>query len=846
MKIHFGRGVFSLHLLRYKDLSRFSQLGRLLLCACVTALIAGCNAEAGADLDAQQPWEVRNFNSDWFYLPDEIAHNGDRNLPAFPGADSPAWEKVTLPHTWNATDTVDATPGYRRAASWYAKTFTADAGSRYRMHFESANMVAEVFVNGQKVGEHVGGYVGFDVELTEALKRNSTNEVLVRVSNEYDRNLIPSQKADFFLFGGLTRDVWLQRLPETFIQRVAVSTPQVSHTAAQTQVSVSLDRGNASAPLTLDVRLLDGDKQEIQRTSTEISASSSDDAPVHIDLAQLDNPQLWSPDTPHLYAVEVTLKDAAGQILHQKNEAFGYRWFEMRPNQGFFVNGEQVLIRGTHRHEEHAGIGPAMSNALHRNDMQQIKDMGANFVRLAHYPQDPEVYRAANELGLIVWDELPWCRGGKGGEVWEANTERLLREQIAQNYNHPSIAFWSLGNEMYWEEDFAGGGADEEVLPYLKHLNRVAKELDPSRMTTIRKYYPGADVVDAFSPSIWAGWYGGAYGQYAAALEDAMGKYPTFLHMEYGGSGHKGRHTETPLDERGIPDAQVSVTEAMNQAVVKSIAKDTDWNESYIVNLFDWHLSVSESTENFAGNAQWAFKDFGTPLRPENPLPYINQKGLTDRAGNPKDAYYVFASYWAKQPFCYIESHSWTVRYGPKAGRPVKVYCNTDSAELFLNGDSLGSKTRRPGQFPAHGLVWQVPFREGENQLRVVGKNRADGQSVEDGYRLTYYVGEPAKTEQVVLTASRTGNDTFLITAEAQDKQGRRATEFSDRGYFSVLNGGGQLQENQGTYTGSSTIEMANGMAAIEFIPGARPAVVEFRTQNIKGVYIDLPAAGDH
>ncbi|MBB5213028.1 glycoside hydrolase family 2 protein [Microbulbifer hydrolyticus] len=847
MEFQLGRGANPLHLLsQYNFSSHFNRIGKALLSFYLAALLAGCNAEAGSDQESQPSWEARNFNSDWLYLQDDVPHNGDRDLPAFPGADDQAWEKVTLPHTWNATDTVDATPGYRRAASWYAKTFTADTHSRYRMHFESANMVAEIFVNGKKMGEHVGGYVGFDVELTEALKRGETNEILVRVSNEYDRNLIPSQKADFFLFGGLTRDVWLQRLPEAFIQRVAVTTPEVSHSSAKTQVAIEIDRGNSSQSLDLGLRLLDPNKQEIHRANAPVSADSGNDTSVRIELPELKNPQLWSPDSPHLYTVEVTLKDVEGNIQHQQSEPFGYRWFEMRPNKGFFVNGERVLIRGTHRHEEHAGIGPAMSNAQHRNDMQQIKDMGANFVRLAHYPQDPEVYRAANELGLILWDELPWCRGGKGGEEWEANTERLLREQIAQNYNHPSIAFWSLGNEMYWEEDFAGGGSDEEVLPYLKHLNRVTKELDPSRMTTIRKYYPGAEVVDAFSPSIWAGWYGGAYGQYAAALEDAMSKYPTFLHMEYGGSGHKGRHTETPLDERGIPDAQVSVTEAMNQAVVKSIAKDSDWNESYIVNLFDWHLSVSESTENFAGNAQWAFKDFGTPLRPENPLPYINQKGLTDREGNPKDAYYVFASYWSKQPFCYIESHSWTVRYGPESGRPVKVYCNTDTAELYLNGKSLGSKERRPGDFPAHGLVWQVPFQKGENELRVVGKVGEDGKTVEDAYRLTYYVGEPAKTEQVVLTASRTAENTYLITAEAQDKQGRRATEFSDRGYFSVLNGGGQLQENQGTYTGSSTIEMANGIAAIEFVPGTRPAVVEFRTQNIKGVYIDLPAVDDH
>ncbi|WP_043319622.1 glycoside hydrolase family 2 TIM barrel-domain containing protein [Microbulbifer sp. HZ11] len=784
--------------------------------------------------------EQQLFNSDWEYLQDE------RLSP--PPLNAAGAMDVTLPHTWNATDTVDAQPGYRRGAGWYSKRFRiADNlpnGTRHKLYFEGANQKARVYLNGRMIGEHIGGYLGFTVELTEHLQPDADNLVQVRVSNEYDRNLIPSQKADFFIHGGLTRDVWLQQLPAEHIQSVAITTPNVSHESAQTKVRITLEKSSAASTndkaARLQLTLLDPAGKPVSSSETEIDGEQAE-----AELPLLQRPQLWSSGSPALYTLVTELQNANGKTLHQHRERFGYRWFEMRPNQGFFVNGERVLIRGTHRHEEHAGIGAAMSNDQHRADMQQIKQMGANFVRLAHYPQDPEIYRAADELGLILWDELPWCRGGMGGEMWKENTERLLRQQIEQNFNHPSIAFWSLGNEIYWEEDFPGGGDDAVVLPYLKHLNKVAKELDPQRMTTIRKYYPGAEVVDAFSPSIWAGWYGGAYGQYGAALEDAMGKYPAFLHMEYGGSSHRGRHTETPIDKNGIPDAQVSVTEAMNQAVVKSVAKDSDWNENYMVDLFDWHLSVSEGTENFAGNAQWAFKDFGTPLRPENPVPYINQKGLVDRAGNPKDAYYVFASYWADTPFCWIESHTWTVRFGPESGRPVKVYCNTDSAELFLNGKSLGRKKRKPGQFPAHGLVWQVPFMEGENTLRAVGTNTTGNKVAEDEYGLTYHIGEPGKTEKVVLSATRDASGDYLVTAEAQDKQGRRAIDFSERAYFSVLNGGGELVENQGTYVGSSIIEMANGLATIRFKPGNRPAIVEFRTQNTKGAYVELPAAED-
>ncbi|MBT8056153.1 MAG: glycoside hydrolase family 2 protein, partial [Gammaproteobacteria bacterium] len=744
-----------------------------------------------------------------------------------------------LPHTWNANDTVDAVPGYRRDASWYRKVLPPAADQRLVLYFEGANMETDVYVNGRLAGRHVGGYVGFEVEITDYLEPDDDNLVMVRVSNAYNPNLIPSQKSDFFIHGGITRDVWLKKLPDDYIQRVWIDTPEVSHERASTTVIVLVDSAAAdSAAMRLRASLLAPGGDTLGSKEVEVPGGSGAQT-VDLQFEPLDQPQLWSPDSPRLYQVVAELLGEDDTVTHRVSEQFGYRWFEMRPQQGFFVNGERLLIRGTHRHEEHAGLGAALSNKQHRKDMQMIKDLGANFVRLGHYPQDPEVYRAADELGLILWDELPWCRGGKGGAEWEQNTEALWRAQIAQNRNHPSIAFWSLGNEIYWEEDFPGGGASEVINPYLEKLNKLTKELDPSRLTTIRKYYPGAHIVDAFSPSIWAGWYGGSYGQYEQALKDSMQKYPTLLHMEYGGSSHVGRHTEDPIDKDGIPGGQVTVAEAMNQAVVKSVAKDSDWNENYIVDLFDWHLRVSESLPGFAGNAQWAFKDFGTPLRPENPIPYVNQKGLVDREGKPKDAYYVFASYWSKDPFCYIESKTWTHRSGPQEGRDVTVYCNTEEAELYLDGESLGRNTRDPQSFPAGGLVWEVPFVDGPNELSVEGFINGE-QVATDNLQVTYVVGGHGKFQDLILTQKDLGDNRVLITAEAVDADGNRVLDFSDRAYFSTLGGDGRLLENYGTPTKSSIIEMANGYAAIEFERGEQATTVESKAQNIKGRFIEI------
>lgn len=811
---------------------RSQQHSLVKICLTLSIILGLLLSQANATSNSvKSTEEVILFNSDWQYLEE----NHSELDAALQGTN---WQAITIPHTWNATDTMDATPGYRRNASWYKKTFPGKAFSGVtHLYFEGANYETEVYLNGQLAGEHVGGYIGFTIDLTPYIKTQGDNELVVRVSNRFNPNLIPSQKSDFFLFGGITRDVLLKRLPHNHIDYIAITTPQVSAESASTSLKIDVVADDKQTFL-LESKIITPNGNTANAIKQKISVASGMNS-VSVDFPKVNQPELWSPDHPNLYRMHVALYDAKGSIIHSKEDTFGYRWFAMDPQQGFYLNGEQVLIRGTHRHEEHAGYGAAVPNEIHRRDMQMIKDMGANFVRLGHYPQDPEVYKIANEIGLLIWDELPWCRGGKGGAEWERNTEHVWQSQVKQNMNHPSIIFWSLGNEIYWEEDFPGGGATELINPYLQKLQDMTKEMDPYRLTSIRKYYPGSDIVDSFSPSIWAGWYGGSYNQYEAALRDAHAKYPAFLHMEYGGSSHVGRHTETPITSEGLRGAQVSVSEAVNQAVVRSVAKDSDWNSNYIVDLFDWHLNVSENLPNFAGNAQWAFKDFGTPLRPLNPIPYTNMKGLVDRAGNYKDAYYVFASYWKKEPFCWIESHTWTHRNGTKEGRDVTVYCNTDSAELFHNGESLGLKEKQVNVVPAGGLVWRVPFKNGVNTLSVKGFR--DGKQVaEDSHEVNYLIGKHGKFKTINLQAEHIADNRWVITAEAVDKKGQRVLDYSERAYFFNIGEEGNLVENQGTPAGSSVISMASGFAKIEFIDNGEPTTIEYRGQNVKGVYVEI------
>lgn len=770
-----------------------------------------------------------NINDDWEYLEDNLT-----DVTSLTQATG--WESVNLPHTWNQWDAIDANPGYRRDGSWYRKTIIMKAyeGAHYQLYFEGANISTDVYVNGQRAGGHVGGYVGFTVDITKYVKPGASNDIAIRVDNGYNPDIIPSQKADFFIYGGITRDLWLQVIPETSLKSISVSTPSVSRERASTEVALQFNEGAVlDKQYSIEASLVNAAGKTVLKEKTGASAHLEGQS---LTLPVLKNPELWSPEDPNLYTLSVKLLHM-GKVVDAMEETIGYRWYRFEPYGAFFLNDERLLLRGTHRHEEHAGYGAAMPNELHRQDIQMMKDMGVNFLRLGHYPQDPEVYRACNELGIIVWDELPWCRGGMGSEEWKANTERLFAEQIRQNFNHPSILFWSVGNEIYWLPDFAGGDDEDHLNRYVKHLNEVAHRLDPHRQTAIRKYYAGADLVDVFSPSIWSGWYAGVYTNYGETLKKNQQKYPQFVHMEYGGSSHVGRHTETPITGTGAVNDD-DWAEVANQVNVKNIAKGGDWTESYIVDLFDYYLSVTETYPTFAGNAQWAFKDFGTPLRPQNAIPYMNQKGLVDRDGKPKDAYYVFKSYWGKAPFANIESHTWTHRRGPE-GKPrnIPVYSNAEEVELFQAGKSLGRKTRRVGELPAGGLNWDVQFQEGENPLLAKAYRQGDLVAT-DSMTVHYDFQQPGNPDRIHLEYSELPNGNLLVEATMRDKNNVRVYNYEQELYF-ALDGDGELLINYGTPTRSQIIQMANGRAAIEMTPEANGrAVIEARNQDFKGSYL--------
>ena len=736
--------------------------------------------------------------------------------------DTVMWHPVELPHCFNAYDAVDPDAPYYQGPGWYRtrlKVENPHAGGRTLLHFEGAGQKSEVYVGLKSVGAHVGGYDEWSVDITDVanaeLKKPDSKglvPVAVLCDNSRDLEMIPSNLSDFNLYGGLYRYVNLVYVPAVSLERVHVESSAPPDGPAKVSVRARLynpERRGGEVKLT--VRVFDPSGKGVHTSSQSLAPWEGERELAALDIAR---PSLWSPRRPWLYRCEVTLEGAGGR--QNVSERFGLRSFEFVRQGPFKLNGERLLLRGTHRHEDHAGLAAALTEELMRREFALIKEMGVNFLRLGHYQQSRIALQLCDEMGFLVWEEIPWCRGGLGGERYKEQARRMLRNMIDQHRNHPSVIIWGLGNENDWPGDFEEFDK-EKIRAFMKELHDLSHALDPTRKTAIRRCDFCKDVVDVYSPSIWAGWYRGRYTEYKSSSETEMKKVNHFLHVEYGGDSHARRHSENPdqilskiatgrgTDERGL--------DYLRTGGVTRASSEGDWSETYICNLFDWHLKEQETMPWLTGAAQWVFKDFSTPLRPGNPVPRVNQKGVVERDLTIKEAYYVFQSYWAEKPMLHIYGHSWPVRWG-KLGeaKMVKVYSNCAEVELFHNGISLGARRRDSQDFPAAGLRWQVKFAEGPNRLRAVG--RRGGAEVSDEITQLYETRAWGKPARLVLEEVAREGDTVTVQARALDASGVPCHDTRAVVRFG-LTGDGRLLDNLGTSTGARKLELYNGRALI-------------------------------
>lgn len=807
---------------------------------------------AGSATDSLDGVQSHRLSTGWEYLQESMGGPWE----VWHSKETAVWQPVAMPHCFNAYDGCDPDVPYYKGNGWY-RTHVPIANpyksGRTLLHFEGAGQTAAVYVGEKLAGKHVGGYDEFVIDITDLAAASSSEvpppksktksatgvPIAVLCDNSRDLDRIPSDLSDFSLYGGLYRHVNLVYVPAVSLETVHVRTELSSpHSPAKISVLGWLyNPSDASDTLAISIDIQDAKGSSIHHSTHSLSPWK--DAKELVSFT-LNAPALWSPATPHLYQCNITLSGPGGEYIAR--EAFGIRHTEFVDHGPFKLNGERLLLRGTHRHEDHAGYAAAMPDNLIDQEMQLMKDMGVNFIRLAHYQQSRRVLANCDRLGILVWEEVPWCRGGVGNDIFKDMTRDKLRTMISQHYNHPSILLWGLGNEDDWPTEYPEVN-QKAIRALFQELNALSHELDPSRYTTMRRCDFARDITDVYSPSIWAGWYRGEYTEYQKTLETERDRVNHLFHAEWGADSHARRHSENPdkvlakivtgkgTDERGM-DYLLTGGQAR-------VSKDGDWSETYACNLFDWYLKTQETLPWFTGSAQWIFKDFTTPLRVENPVPRVNQKGVIERDMTKKEGYFVFQSYWSDTPMVHLYGHSWPIRWGDEGeSKMVKAYSNCDTAELFVNGKSAGVKHRNSQDFPAAGLRWMTPFVRGKNNLRVVATR--GGAKVQDEITFLYQTekwGAPAELKLAEISRNTIkGKDAVTVEARLYDDKSVLCLDARNQVHFTIA-GTGTLIDNRGTSRGSRVVQMYNGRAEISLIKNSGESVIAVSAGKLKPAF---------
>lgn len=806
-------------------------------------------------LGYSQEQHTRRLIHDWEFLKGDLGGIWEAVRSA--GNDTPEsvpeWKKIELPHCFNAYDAVDPDVNYYQGAGWYRTMLPVENPynlGRTLLHFEGAGQKTEVYLYTTKVGTHVGGYDEWTVDITKAVEEFKKTEafekkfggkipVAIRCDNSRDLQMIPSSLSDFNLYGGVYRYLNLVYVPSLSINKV-LATPKVVDGKASIHVKTTFYSPNQVTNATIEIRLISPSGKVVDQTKSSISLSQR----AFEWTSFIKKPMLWSTLHPQLYSLEVSVTSPDG--IHKQDTKIGIRDFAFETQGPFFLNGKRLLLRGTHRHEDHSGLGSAMTEAMMREEMIMIKDMGVNFIRLGHYQQSRIILNLCDSLGILVWEEIPWCRGGLGDETYQQQARDMLTNMIQQHYNHPSVIIWGLGNENDWPGDFPEFDK-EKIRTFMKELNDLSHALDPSRKTAIRRCDFCKDIVDVYSPSIWAGWYRGQYTEYKEVSEKEFKSVKHFLHVEWGGDSHARRHAEEPDAILNKVNTGNGADERSGDASIKGgavrVSKDGDWSETYVCNLIDWHLKEQETMPWLSGTAYWPFKDFSTPGRPENPVPYVNQKGVIERDFTTKSAYYVFQSYWTEKPMIHIYGHTWPVRWGDSnEPKMVKVYSNCDEVELIVNGKSYGLKKRNSQDFPAAGLRWTVVLNEGNNTFRALGKK---GQTiVEDQFVQQYQTTRWSNPAKLIVEQIDEEKDIITVQAKIVDGTNVPCLDAANWIHFSLA-GDGILLDNLGTSSGSSKVQAYNGRAIIKLKTNYGKNIICVQSPSLPTVFLTLDKKTD-
>jgi beta-galactosidase len=679
---------------------------------------------------------TQSISANWLFSKDSAAFDTSREPLA------PHWQRVSLPHTWNATDVLDDTPGYYRGVGWYRKTLVVPAAWQHRrlyLHFGAANQEAEVYVNGQLAGRHAGGYTAFSLPISRFLAFAGTAgaraEVLVKLTNRYNAAIAPLS-ADFTFYGGLYRDAYLVAAEPVHFDLanyaspgVFITTPAVSAEAATVVVAGRLTNEAAQRQsLLVSTELLTAEGQPAGQQQVRVQLKAGETRDFRLALPTVRRPHLWAPAAPYLYQVRTTVRRAgqpASPALDEVSSPVGLRWFRFDAAQGFFLNGQPLKLIGTNRHQDYPGLGNALPPALAVRDVQLLKEMGGNFLRVSHYPQDPAVLAACDRLGILASVEIPVVNAITDSPAFFANCRRMQTEMIRQNFNHPSVVIWAYMNEVLLRlpaglkrDNDAGRAYLGRVRALASQLDSLTRREDPARATMLVCHgdydlYKQAGLLavpQVLGWNLYQGWYSG----------DLEG-FPKFLDRT---------HQELPATPLLVTEFGADADERLHAASPRRFDKTTEYATRY----HQFYLEAIRARPFVAVATVWNLAEFNSETRQEA-NPHLNTKSLLTADRRPKDAYYYYQARLLTTPFLKIGSRSWTLRAGPAAGpdslfcrQVVEVYTNQPTAQLLLGGRSLGAHPAVAGV-----ARFSVPFGPGPNQLRaeVPGQTLADEASID-------------------------------------------------------------------------------------------------------------------
>lgn len=616
---------------------------------------------------------------------------------SFPKGDH-ATEQVNLPHTWNAVDGNDGNGSYLRTTGVYTRTFTAPKqpreGGRTYVEVLAAALNSTVKVNGQVATTHEGGFSIFRADVTD-LCHEGENELTIEVSNEDTPSMYPSS-ADFTFYGGLYRGVNLISVPDAHFDLDYYGGPGMMVTPVPTEdgganFTIKSFVTNPADDLTVMYSIEDCFGREV---ASAVRGSADTEVTIYVPDAQL-----WSMDEPNLYTVVATLQ-RNNEEVDEIAVNVGVRSFKVTPDEGFSINGVPTPLRGVSRHQDRVFEGNALTAEEHYDDAMLIKELGANTIRLAHYQHSQDFYDACDEIGFAVWAEIPFISVFKKGEGAHKHVMEEMKELIIQNYNHPSIMFWGISNEILI------GGISQELVDTHHDLEKLCKELDPTRLTTIAHVSttpvngPMHHITDLESYNHYFGWYGGKMEQNGPWLDQFHAEHPDICIgiSEYGCEGIINWHSNTPQCKDYTEEYQALYHEHMAQ-----VFEDRPWV---------WASHV------------WNMFDFGCAARNEGGVSGRNNKGLiTMDRKTKKDSYFVYQAYWTQTPMVHIAGR----RHAQRAGETteIKVYSNQDTVVLYVNGKEVGQQT-------AHRVFkFNVALNEGFNTIVAVAGDVKDSITLE-------------------------------------------------------------------------------------------------------------------